>query len=59
MHTKLYSDNLKGRDHLRKLCRRIILKQIFKKQEEDVQWISLYQDMVQWWAVENINFWVL
>jgi hypothetical protein len=44
MHTKLYFDNLNGINHLIKLCRRIILKQIFKKQEEDVLW-----------AIEKIN----
>jgi hypothetical protein len=37
MHTKLYADNLKRRDHFRKLCRRLISKQIFKEHEEDVQ----------------------
>jgi hypothetical protein len=34
---------------------RIILKQILKKQCEDMDWIQLAQDRVQWWAVFATN----
>jgi hypothetical protein len=50
MHAKCWSENLTGRDHMEDLGidRRTILKW------EDVDWIHLAEDKVQWWAVGNM-----
>jgi hypothetical protein len=48
--------NLKERDHLGDLGvdRRLILKRIFKRGCEDMEWIPLAQGSVQWRVLENI-----
>jgi hypothetical protein len=62
MHTKFYSEILKGRDHLGDLGidRRITLKWILKKHVKGVDWIHLAQDRDQWLALVNtvIKLWV-
>jgi hypothetical protein len=55
MRKKCVSENLNGRDHLEDLDvkGRKILKWIFKKQGEDMEWAQLAQDRVQWQAPMN------
>jgi hypothetical protein len=54
--------NLREKNHLEYLSVdwRIILKQIFKKWDGDMDWIDLAQDRNRWQAVVNtvMNLWV-
>jgi hypothetical protein len=47
--------NLRERDHLEEagVCRRIILRWIFRKWDGDMDWIELAQDRDRWRAVVN------
>jgi hypothetical protein len=54
MCTKYYSENLKGRDHLREIDvdGRIISKMYRKETEcDEMNWIHLAQGIVQWKAL--------
>jgi hypothetical protein len=47
--------NLRERDHLEDLDveGRITLKWVIKKQEGEMDWIRLAQDLDKWWALVN------
>jgi hypothetical protein len=55
MHTVFRYENLKRRKHSGDLSidGRIVLKHILMK-HEDVDWILLSQDIMQWWDFMNI-----
>jgi hypothetical protein len=57
MHTEFQLENLQGRNHLRDLGtdgQKILLNWILKeKQSEDVEWIHMAQNRVQWQVLAN------
>jgi len=60
VYTEFWWGNLREGDHLEDLVigGRIILKWIFRKWEEGMDWIDLAQDMDRWQALVNavMNF---
>jgi hypothetical protein len=57
MRTKFLSTAHEAKeDHLRDLCTngRVILRQILRKKYEDLDWIHVALDMVQWQALLNM-----
>jgi len=55
VHVGFWWGNLKERDHLEDLGidGTIILKYIFKKWDEVMDWFDLAQDWDRWWALVN------
>jgi len=56
MHTGFWWGNLRERVYLEELSigsRIIIIKPVFKKQDEDVDWIDVAQDRDRYWALVN------
>jgi hypothetical protein len=59
MCTEVWSENLKGSEHLRDFCvDRIILKCVLKVWFKDLNWIELAEDTIQWRIFMNtvMNF---
>jgi hypothetical protein len=55
VYTGFWWEDLREGDHLGdpSIDGRIILEWIFKKWDEDMDWIELAQDRDRWWAVVN------